>query len=130
MQSYSSASFSQTISCQIFENIIKYINFVLKINNMTGQGYEELIILNRKLDELFNRYNNLKTELVNLRNGNEELKAALQERETRIKELELKYERVKLSGALLGEGENALEAKRKINDLVREIDRCVALLNR
>ncbi len=30
---------------------------------MTGQGYEELIILNRKLDELFNRYNNLRSEL-------------------------------------------------------------------
>jgi predicted nucleic acid-binding Zn-ribbon protein len=97
---------------------------------MTGQGYEELIILNRKLDELFNRYSNLRSELVNLRNVNEELKVDLHERDERIKELELKYERVKLSGALLGEGENALEAKRKINDLVREIDRCVALLNR
>jgi predicted nucleic acid-binding Zn-ribbon protein len=97
---------------------------------MTGQGYEELIILNRKLDELFNRYNNLRSELVNLRNVNEELKVDLHERDERIKELEFKYERVKLSGALMGEGENAAEAKRKINDLVREIDRCVALLNR
>ena len=97
---------------------------------MTGQGYEEIIVLNRKLDELFKRYNNLKSELENLRNGNEEFKVTLQERDSRIKELELKYEHVKLSGALLGDGENALEAKRKINDLVREIDRCVALLNR
>jgi predicted nucleic acid-binding Zn-ribbon protein len=97
---------------------------------MTGLGYEELIILNRKLDELFARYNNLKSELVNLRNVNEELKVALQDRENRIKELEIKYERIKLSGALLGDGENAQEAKRKINELVREIDRCVALLNR
>jgi predicted nucleic acid-binding Zn-ribbon protein len=97
---------------------------------MTGLGYEELIILNRKLDELFTRYNALRTELVNLRNVNEELKLALHDREDRIKELEIKYERVKLSGALLGEGENAQEAKRKINELVREIDRCVALLNR
>jgi predicted nucleic acid-binding Zn-ribbon protein len=97
---------------------------------MTGQGYEELIILNRKLDELFSRYNNLKSELSNLRSANEELNITLQERNNRIKELELKYERVKLSGALLGEGENAQEAKRKINELVREIDRCVALLNR
>jgi hypothetical protein len=30
----------------------------------------------------------------------------------------------------MGEGESAVEAKRKINELVREIDRCVALLNR
>jgi len=97
---------------------------------MSGPGYEELIILNRKLDELFNRYNNLRSELTDLKNGNEELKTMIQEREERIKELEIKYERVKLSGALLGDGENAMEAKKKITDLMREIDRCVALLNR
>jgi predicted nucleic acid-binding Zn-ribbon protein len=97
---------------------------------MSGPGYEELIILNRKLDELFNRYNDLRTELADVTNRNEALKTMIQEREDRIRELEIKYERVKLSGALLGEGENAAEAKKKITDLVREIDRCVALLNR
>jgi predicted nucleic acid-binding Zn-ribbon protein len=97
---------------------------------MSGQGYEELIILNRKLDEFIDRYNTLKLEVADLRKGNEVLKGMLQEREDRIKELEIKYERVKLSGALLGEGENAHEAKRKITELVREIDKCVALLNR
>ncbi len=97
---------------------------------MSGQGYDELIILNRKLDELFGRYNYLNSELKDIKNGNEALKTLLQEREDRIKELEIKYERLKLSGALLGEGENALEAKKRITELVREIDRCVALLNR
>jgi coenzyme F420-reducing hydrogenase delta subunit len=97
---------------------------------MSGEGYEELKILNRKLDELFNKYNTLKTECRDLRTGNENLKLKLQEREARLKELEIKYERIKLSGALLGEGENASEARKKITELVREIDRCVALLNR
>jgi len=97
---------------------------------MSGQGYEELKILNRKLDELLNKYNGLKTECEDLRNGNEALKNMLQDREVKIKELETKYERIKLSGALLGEGENAKEAKKKITELVREIDRCVALLNK
>ena len=97
---------------------------------MSGQGYEELIVLNRKLDELFERYNKLKIEVADLKNGNQALKGMLQEREDKLKELEIKYERIKLSGALLGEGENAFEAKRKITELVREIDRCVALLNR
>jgi predicted nucleic acid-binding Zn-ribbon protein len=97
---------------------------------MSGQGYEELIILNRKLDELLDRYNNLKLEVADLKSGNEILKGMLQVREEQMKELEIKYERIKLSGALLGEGENALEAKKKITELVREIDRCVALLNR
>ena len=48
----------------------------------------------------------------------------------KLKELEIKYERVKLSEALLGEGENAHEAKREITELVREIDKCIALLNK
>ena len=97
---------------------------------MFGQGYEELIILNRKLDELLDRYSNLKLEVVDLNSRNKVLKGMLQEREERMKELEIKYERIKLTGALLGEGENAYEAKKKITELVREIDRCIALLNR
>jgi predicted nucleic acid-binding Zn-ribbon protein len=97
---------------------------------MSGQGYEELIILNRKLDELLDRYNNLKHEAADLKSGNEVLKGMLQQKEEKLKELEIKYERIKLSGALLGEGENAVEARKKIGELVREIDRCVALLNR
>ena len=97
---------------------------------MSGQGYEELIILNRKLDELLDRYQNLKDEVADLKRGNEVLKGIIGEREEKLKELEIKYERIKLSGALLGEGEHALDAKKKITELVREIDRCVALLNR
>jgi len=97
---------------------------------MSGQGYDELIILNRKLDELFNRFNNLKMEAAELKRGNEVLKTMLQDKDVKIKELETKYERVKLSGALLGNDGNATEAKKKITELVREIDKCVALLNR
>ncbi len=97
---------------------------------MSGDLYEELKLLNKKLDELLNRYENLKNENQNLRKSEGELKGILQEREERIKELEIRYERVKLSGALLGDGGNAGEARKRINELVREIDRCVALLNR
>ena len=97
---------------------------------MSGQGYEELMILNRKLDELLIRYSNLKAELKDINNRNVVLEAMIKEREVKFKELEIKYERVKLSGALLGEGENAFEAKKKITELVREIDKCVTLLNR
>ncbi len=97
---------------------------------MSAQGYEELKILNIKLDELFNKYNNLKTEYTDLKTGSEALRKMLDDRDARIKELEIKYERIKLAGALLGEGENGTEAKKKIMELVREIDRCVALLNR
>ena len=97
---------------------------------MSGQGYEELKLLNRRIDELINNYNNLKAEYENLKTGNDTLKAMHQEREAEMKELEKKYDRIKLTGALLGDGENAIEAKRKITELMREIDKCIALLDR
>jgi hypothetical protein len=97
---------------------------------MTGQGYEELKILNRKIDELVNSYSNLKGECEILKTEKEALKVALLDREIEMKELEIKYKRVKLSGALLGDSENAAEAKKKITELTREIDKCIALLDR
>jgi len=66
---------------------------------MSGQGYEELKLLNRRIDELIYNYNNLKAEHENLKSGNEMLKALIQEREAEMKELEKKYDRVKLTGA-------------------------------
>ncbi len=97
---------------------------------MSQQGYVELALLNSKIDELLKRYENLRTKNNELQNENEALMIRLQESNDKIKELEVKYERIKLSGALIGGGENAIEAKKKITELVREIDRCVALLNR
>lgn len=97
---------------------------------MSVQGYEELVLLNRRIDELVNDFNSLKEENMNLKSRNESLKWMLHEREEEMKELEKRYEIIKLSGALLGKGENATEAKRRINELMREIDKCIALLDR
>ena len=97
---------------------------------MSGQGLEELALLNKKLEELFERYDDLRTKNRELKNENDTLKRYIEEREIKIRDLEKRYERIKISGALMGEGEGGAEAKKKINELVREIDRCVALLNR
>lgn len=97
---------------------------------MSDQGIEELTLLNRKIDELLVKYDNLRSENKELRRENEAFKLRLQVSNDKINELETKYSRIKLSGALLGDGENATEAKKKISELVREIDKCVALLNR
>ena len=97
---------------------------------MYEQGYEELIVLNRKIDELLSKYNALKDETAELKRYNRSLNEVVNDKEAVIKELETKNERIKLTGALLGESGNAGEAKKKITELVREIDKCVALLNR
>ncbi len=97
---------------------------------MSGHGNEELNILIGKIDALIDRYNSLKNQVSDLSTENESLKRKIRDRDEEIKEIENRYERVRLKGALLGDGEYAREAKRKITELVREIDRCIALLNR
>lgn len=97
---------------------------------MTGQGYDELKNLNSKIDDLIQSYYDLKAENEDLKTLKEENEKLLQESEAKIKELETKYERIKLTVALVGEGEYGTEAKRRINELVREIDKCIALLDR
>jgi phage shock protein A len=97
---------------------------------MSVLGYDELNLLNKKINELVTNYSNLKSECENLKTEKEALKGLLLERETEMKELGKKYDKIKLTGALLGDSENAAEARKKINELVREIDNCIALLNR
>jgi chromosome segregation ATPase len=97
---------------------------------MSQQGYEDLVLLNDRIEELLKKYYRLRAENYELKSENEILRIRLQEEKEKIKELETKYERIKLSGALVGGNEDKSEARKKITDLVREIDRCVALLNR
>ena len=96
---------------------------------MSGKGYDELKILCGKIDELITKFNKVKSDYEELRSLNKVLESKLVEGEKKIEELEIKNERFRLSGALLGEGEDAGEAKRKINELVREIDKCGVFLN-
>ena len=97
---------------------------------MSVHSLEELELLNKKLEELFDRYNDLRNIIRDLKDENDILKRYIEERDIKIKDLESKYERIKISGGLTGSGGGEKEAKDRINELVREIDRCVALLNR
>ena len=97
---------------------------------MFGQSVDELNILAGKVDQLLTRFKGLSAEAEALKIENKGLKISLKEKEDELKELEKKYENLKLTGALIGDGGNARESKQRIGELVREIDRCIALLNR
>jgi hypothetical protein len=47
-----------------------------------------------------------------------------------IEEFEEKLKIVRLAGSLSASNEKALDIKQKINDFAKEIDRCIALLNK
>lgn len=97
---------------------------------MSEKVLEGIVVLNKNIGRLLEEYNNLKAGYDNLQKELKELNSKMENKESEFVELKKSYERLKLTGALMGEGENAHDAKRKLNELVREIDSCIALLNR
>lgn len=60
----------------------------------------------------------------------EELSKELELQEQAIKQLEDKNKILKLSTSIQSEQGDNKAARKKINELVREIDKCIALLNK
>jgi len=55
----------------------------------------------------------------------------LSENKTEVETLKTKYENLRLAGAILAESDgNSNEARQRLNRIIREIDQCIALLNR
>ena len=65
-----------------------------------------------------------------LRENNLELQKKLKLQQARISELEINYANLKIAKSLLAENADVHDAKVRVNRIVREIDKCIALLNR
>nr|WP_121269150.1 hypothetical protein [Pedobacter schmidteae] len=61
---------------------------------------------------------------------NESVKVALDTSKTKNADLEEKLRVLKLAKSIEGTSEKTLDIKQKINDFVREIDKCVVLLKK
>ena len=59
-----------------------------------------------------------------------DLQKAVQQKQLLIEELEQKNQKLALVKGILAEGEGTQDARIQINRIVREIDKCIALLNR
>jgi len=70
-----------------------------------------------------------KEENDQLKKQNEDLQQAVQQKQSMIDELEQKNQKLSLVKGIVADGENQ-DAKLQINRIVREIDKCIALLNR
>jgi hypothetical protein len=65
-----------------------------------------------------------------LLNQNNELKRLLDEKEQAYIEMKEHYDRLKFAKSLQASNQEVHDAKIKVNRIVREIDKCIALLNR
>jgi len=86
--------------------------------------------LNSRLDRLISLLEREKEEKLVLKQGKDELQKKIKMQQARINELELKYANLKIAKSLLAENEDSHSAKIRVNRIVREIDKCIALLKR
>jgi regulator of replication initiation timing len=94
---------------------------------------EDNILLNdlkANTKRLFFKYENLENEINLLENKVLDLKTEIELLKKEKSELSQKNEQLRIATHLLSGVDENREAKQKINRLVREIDKCIALLNR
>ncbi len=104
---------------------------------MEKNNKRELInSLKQRIADLITLFERIKEENTHLFKENKKLLQTNKQKEEEIKKLKEKLETYKLSNAFVitGEGEDITEkkhdAKIKINRIVKEIDQCIALLNK
>ena len=85
--------------------------------------------LRSKVEKLVHLHNKLEEDNVKLTQEREALRRTIEAHEQTIQQLKEENKLVRIGQKLPGENGNQ-DLKLKINELVREIDKCIALLNR
>lgn len=93
---------------------------------------ESLLLGNLKANvrQLFNEVSNFENKISELQLTVEDLKKQIELLQKEKSELSLKNEQLKLATHILSGVDENREAKLKLNKLIREIDKCIALLNK
>ena len=97
---------------------------------MTNEQIDIISQLKRKVDLIIEMNQELKKENNELRVSNKDLNSKLTYQGEQLDELEQKYESLRMAKTIDGGNLDAHSTKIKINRMVREIDKCIALLNR
>jgi uncharacterized coiled-coil DUF342 family protein len=82
-----------------------------------------------KVKRFIEQHNEIKNKLQRYKNEIQELKTINEQHQETINELKDKIKLLKIAKSAETK-EGAVDAKLKINEMVREIDKCIGLLNR
>ena len=86
--------------------------------------------LERKILVLLNTHQGLKEEVKRLKQENQELKGSLRARDEQITNFTNQIKITKIADNLNPENGSSSELKRKVDDYIREIDKCIAHLSK
>jgi hypothetical protein len=86
--------------------------------------------LNSKIEKLILLHRNLEEDKMRLNAEKQDLLKIIQELKIKNNYLEEQNKAIRMAKDIKEDGESSLDLKLKINEMVREIDKCLALLNR
>ena len=93
------------------------------------QSEDYVLLIEKKVKELIRLQEHLASKNEDLIKRNDELNQIIKTQSDKIQELEKRVINLKLAKHLTNNKE-AAEAKKKINEVLREIDKCVGLLSK
>jgi chromosome segregation ATPase len=91
-------------------------------NNLNG--------LERKLQLLIGEHKSLKDQVILLKQENQELKSGLRSRDEQLFNFKNQIKISKIVDNLNPEDGSSSELKKKVEEYIREVDRCIAYLSR
>ena len=81
------------------------------------------------IEQIISKYELALSENISLKEELEKHKTDLEEKNNKIKELEQKVEQMQLADAFAASTDDVKEAKKRIGRIVKEIDKCISMLN-
>ena len=94
-----------------------------------GAFTDKAKMLEYEIEKLIRAYQSLRFENERLERELKEVRSSLNSARERIDELEKDVDGMKVASALAGDDTRRRDAKAEVNRMLREIDKCLALLN-
>ncbi|MCK9256239.1 MAG: hypothetical protein GX793_03665 [Bacteroidales bacterium] len=96
-----------------------------------NEDYKNIITkLNENINSLMLLYSKVKENNIVLSNEVNKLNSELNIYKNKLEETEEKYDNLRLARSVVAGNSDDNEAKLKLNKIIREIDNCIALLNK
>ncbi len=92
---------------------------------------QQILSVKNNIDQLIRSYTLLKNENENLKKQTDAHRNSLAEQNQKIEHLEQQLAALKTAKAITGEGnkEDKSYIRQTVNELIREVDKCIATLN-
>ena len=93
---------------------------------------QELIVkeLKEKINTIIQNLDHVHKEKAHLMQEIDDLSSQIKQKETELETLKNRYTNLKVAKSVLAGSDDKHDARIKVNKIVREIDKCIALLNK